>query len=443
MGLASYLTSPDPPAVVTDWHATEPWVRYGMRTVVYLCGGLLVGSMLFSVSGAVVTSGIVAVEGDYKTVQHLEGGIVSKIFVHNGDRVQTGDVLVQMDDTQTRASMLATSAKYSEYAIQEARLIAERDLKETFEAPSSIDMTATDNLKLFDAQKALFEARRTAYLGQQSVLKQRITQAESEMTGAKGQLESRNKELTLNELELSNLSPLFDKGFVNMQRIGPLQRENVRIRGDLINLKAQIEKLKSSRAEAEERLSQVDKEYTHQAAEDLQKAQAGLAEQTETRKAVTDKLGRTEIRAPASGIVHAIAVRTEGGVIQPGGVILQIIPEDRKLLVEAKIQPKDIDRVRTGQVATVRFSSFDSHVTPRLEGIVRTVSAAEITDKEGRTYYTTQVEVPPSELKKLDSGHRLVPGMPAEVYLETQSRSILSYFLKPLTDMLAQTFRER
>jgi HlyD family secretion protein len=339
--------------------------------------------------------------------------------------------------------MLATSAKYSEYAIQEARLIAERDLKETFDAPSSIDMTASDNVKLFDAQKALFEARRTAYLGQQNVLKQRITQAESETTGAKGQLESRNKELTLNELELSNLSPLFDKGFVNMQRIGPLQRENVRIRGDLINLKAQIEKLKSSRTEAEERLSQVDKEYTQQAAEDLQKVQAGLAEQTETSKAVSDKLGRTEIRAPASGIVHAITVRTEGGVIQPGGVILQIIPEDRKLLVEAKIQPKDIDRVRTGQVATVRFSSFDSHVTPRLEGIVRTVSAAEITDKEGRTFYTTQVEVPPSELMKLDSAHRLVPGMPAEVYLETQSRSILSYFLKPLTDMLAQTFRER
>lgn len=443
MNLSSYLNPAPALDATTDWHATEPWVRYGMRTVVYLCGGLLIASMLFSVSGAVVTGGTVAIEGDYKTVQHLEGGIVSKILVRNGDRVAAGDVVVQLDDTQFRASMQATSAKFSDYAIQEARLIAERDLKEKFDAPSSVDLTSPENVKLLDAQKALFEARRTAYLGQLKVLNQRITQTESELTGANGQLESRNKELTLNELELSNVRPLFEKGFVNMQRIGPLQRENVRIRGDLINLKAQIAKLKSGRTEAEARLAQVDKEYTQQAAEELQKVQAGLAEQTEQRKAISDKLARTEIRAPTAGIVHAIAVHTEGGVIQPGSALLQIIPEDQKLLVEAKIQPKDIDRVRSGQTATVRFSSFDSHVTPRLEGFVRKVSAAEITDKEGKTFYTTQVEVPPSELQKLDAGHRLVPGMPAEVYLETQSRSILSYFLKPLTDMLAQTFRER
>lgn len=443
MNLSTFLGTTPAPDAATDWHATEPWVRYGMRTVTYLCGGLLAASILFSVSGAVVTGGTVSVEGDYKTVQHLEGGIVSKILVRNGDRVASGDVVVQLDDTQFRASMQATSAKFSEFSIQEARLIAERDLKESFDAPSSIDMTTSENIKLFDAQKALFDARRTAYTGQLSVLNQRITQTESELVGANGQLESRNKELTLNELELSNVRPLFEKGFVNMQRIGPLQRENVRIRGDLINLKAQIAKLKSGRTEAEARLSQVDKEYKQQAAEDLQKAQAGLAEQTEQRKAISDKLARMEIRAPAAGLVHALAIHTEGGVIQPGSALLQIIPEDRKLLVEAKIQPKDIDRVRTGQLATVRFSSFDSHITPRLEGIVRKVSAAEITDKEGKTFYTTQIEVPPTELLKLDAGHRLVPGMPAEVYLETQSRSILSYFLKPLTDMLAQTFRER
>lgn len=441
--LTSLLNAAPVPETATDWHATEPWVRYGMRTVIYLCGGLLIASILFSISGAVVTAGTVSVEGDYKTVQHLEGGIVSKILVRNGDRVAAGDVVLRLDDTQFRASMQATSAKFAEYAIQEARLIAERDLKETFDAPNSVDMGLPENVKVLEAQKALFDARRTAYLGQQKVLNERITQTESELTGANGQLESRNKELTLNELELSNVRPLFEKGFVNMQRIGPLQRENVRIRGDLINLKAQISKLTAGRSEAEARLSQVDKEYTQQAAEELQKVQAGLAEQTEQRKVISDKLARTEIRAPVPGIVHAISVHTEGGVIQPGNALLQIIPEDQRLLIEAKVLPKDIDRVRSGQHATVRFSSFDSHVTPRLEGLVRKVSAAEITDKEGKTFYTTQVEIPQSELQKLDAGHRLVPGMPAEVYLETQSRSILSYFLKPLTDMLAQTFRER
>ncbi|MEQ1669413.1 MAG: HlyD family type I secretion periplasmic adaptor subunit [Hyphomicrobium sp.] len=443
MKLLSFFSAAATPADVnTDWHATEPWVRYGMRTVTYLCGGMLLGSLLFSVSGAVVTGGTVSVEGEYKTVQHLEGGIVSKILVHNGDRVKDGDVLVHLDDTQARASMAATNAKFSEYAIQEARLVAERDRKEAFEPPASIDLTAPETVKLLSAQKALFDARRTAYIGQQKVLNQRITQTESEMSGALGQHESRTKELGLNELELSNVKPLFDKGFVNMQRIGPLQRENVRIRGDLINLKAQLAKLKSAHTEAEARLAQVDKEYTQQAAEELQKVQAALAEQTETRKAISDKLARTDIRAPSGGIVHALAVHTEGGVIPPGSTLLQIIPEDRKLLVEAKITPQDIDKVRTGQPASVRFSSFDSHTTPRLSGTVKSVSAAEIVDKDGKAFFTTQVEVPPSELLKLQTGHRLVPGMPAEVYLETQSRSILSYFLKPLTDMLARTFRE-
>ena len=431
-----------PSATDNDWHATEPWVRYGMHTVIYLCGGLMAGSMLFSVSGAVVTSGTVAVEGDYKSVQHLEGGIVSKILVHNGDRVKNGDILVHLDDTQARANMAATSGKFAEYAIQEARFIAERDRKDHFDAPLALDMTTPEASKLFEAQKALFETRRTAYLGQQKVLNQRIAQTESDLTGSVGQLESRNKELGLNELELSNVKPLFEKGFVNMQRIGPLERENVRIRGDISNLKAQITKLKAARSEAEARLAQAEKEYSQQAAEDLQKAQAGLAEQTETRKAISDRLARTDIRAPASGVIHALAVHTEGGVIPPGGTILQIIPEDRKLLIEAKITPHDIDKVHPGQAAAVRFSSFDSHSTPRLTGVVLKVSAAEINDKEGKSYFTSEVEVPPSELMKLDSGQHLIPGMPAEVYLATQSRSILSYFLKPLTDMMARTFRE-
>jgi HlyD family secretion protein len=432
------------PAVqASDWHATEPWVRFGMRTVVYLCGGLLLASLLLSVSGAVVTSGTVSVEGEYQSVQHLEGGIVSKILVQNGDRVNAGDVLLRVEDTQARANLAATNAKFAEFAVQEARLIAERDRKDHFDPPASIDLSQDDNDKLVAAQKALFEARRTTYLGQQKVLNQKIAQAESELAGAVDQLASRNKELELNEKELSTVKPLYDKGFVNQQRIGPLERESVRIRGDISNLKADVAKLKSARSEAEARLAQADKEYTQQAAEDLQKVQTGLSEQTETRKALADKLAHTEIRAPASGLVHALAVHTEGGVIQPGGTVLQIIPENRKLMIEAKITPHDIDKVHPGQDATVRFSSFDSHLTPRLHGMVKKVSAAEIADKEGKTFFTTEIEVPPAELTKLEAGQHLIPGMPAEVYLATQSRSILSYFLKPLTDMLARTFRER
>lgn len=443
MKVLSFLAAAaQPKGAANDWHSTEPWVRFGMRTVTYMCGGLLACSLLFSVSGAVVTAGTVAVEGEYKTVQHLEGGIVRKILVRNGDRVKAGDVLVRLDDTQARASMTATNGKFADYAMQEARLIAMRDRADRFEPPASVDLSTPENIKLLDAQKALFEARRTTYLGQSKVLTQRIAQTESELVGATAQLDTRGKELKLNDAELANVKPLFEKGFVNMQRIAPLERENVRLRGDVVNLKAQIAKLKSARTEAEARLAQADKEYSQQAADELQKVQAALAEQTETRKALTDRLQRTEIKSPADGIVHALAVHTEGGVLQPGGTALQIIPEDRKLVIDAKIAPRDIDKVHANQTASVRFSAFDSHTTPRLSANVKTVSAAEVVDKDGKSFFTAVIEVPPTELTKLESGHRLVPGMPAEVYLETQSRSILSYFLKPLSDMLARTFRE-
>ena len=160
MKLLSFLREATAPAANTDWHSTEPWVRFGTRTVTQLCGGLLIGSMLFSISGAVVATGTVSVEGDYKTVQHLEGGIVSKILVHNGDRVKEGQILVQLEDVQARATMSSTSTKFSDYSIQEARLIAERDRKEDFSPPATIDIRLEDNIKILAAQKSLFETKR-------------------------------------------------------------------------------------------------------------------------------------------------------------------------------------------------------------------------------------------------------------------------------------------
>lgn len=430
------------PAAV-DWHATEPWVRFGNHTVFLLLGGLLLSSTLFSINGAVVASGTVSVEGEYQTVQHLEGGIISKILVRNGDHVKKDQVLIQLEDAQAEASMSVTSAKVIDYSIQEARLIAERDRKETFALPANLKLDDGDNRKIFEAQKQLFDARRTSYLGQRKVLTQKIIQADSELAGGESQMKARIREHDLNTKELETVRPLFEKGYVNQQRIGPLEREASRLVGEIGNLKAEMAKTKSARAEAEARLAQADKEYTQQAAEDLQKVQASLGEQREALKSSSDKVQRTELKAPASGVIHNMAVHTVGGVIQPGGTLLQIIPDDREFVIDAKIQPRDIESVHSGQPASVRFSSFDSHTTPKLNGLVRRVSAAEIADKDGKTYFTAEVTVPKSEIARLEQGQRLVPGMPAEVYMQTHERSILSYFLKPLGDMMANTFRER
>jgi HlyD family secretion protein len=195
-------------------------------------------------------------------------------------------------------------------------------------------------------------------------------------------------------------------------------------------------------AETELRVAQADKEYMQEVADELRKAQAGLAEQEETLKAHTDRVARTSVRAPRDGYVHALAVHTEGGVVTPASTIVQIIPDQKRLVVDGQLAPQDIDKVRAGQKSFVMFPAFNARQTPRLEGNVIKVSPAEIKDQQGRTYFTVQVAVSPDELKKLPEGHSLMPGMPAELFIETTPRSILSYFLKPLTDAMTRSLRE-
>lgn len=436
------ILSPIRADAAADWHSTEPWVSFGMKVVALLFIALGVAALL-PINGAVVSSGTVSIEGEYKSVQHLEGGIVAEILVRNGDTVKAGDILVRLDNTQALATFTAMSAKVADHAIQEARLIAERDRKESFALPEDIDGNVPATAATFAAQKLLFDTRRAAYLGQLKMLNQRLSQTESELKGTSAQLEARIKERKLNAKELATVMPLYEKGYVNQQRIGPLQREEARLDGDIGNLQSAITKLKAARAEAEARLSQADKEYSQQAADDLEKIQGLLAEERETLKSASDRSQRTLIRAPVGGVVHALAVNTVGGVIQPGGAVAQIVPIGNELIVTAKYQPRDADNVHIGQTAAVRFMAFDSHTTPRLQGKVRRVSAAELTDKDGHTFFKAEVEVPLSEVAKLGPTHRLVPGMPAEVYLELPARTVLSYFLKPFTDMMARAFRER
>lgn len=446
MGLSSLLRIFSPAPVETgaasDWHSTEPWVTFGMR-VVTLLAIAIAGAAMMPINGAVVATGTVSVEGEYKAVQHLEGGIVSEILVKNGDTVKQGDLLVRLDGTQARASMSAISSKVAEHSIQEARLLAERDRKESFALPEGLDASDPAVAATFAAQKMLFDTRRAAYLGQLKMLNQRLSQSESELKGIEPQLQARVKERALNAKELATVMPLFEKGYVNQQRVGPLQREEARLDGEIGNLKSGTQKLKAARAEAEARLSQADKEYSQQAADDLEKVQGQLSEERESLKAANDKAARTEIRAPVDGVVHALIVHTVGGVVQPGGAVLQLVPSGTELIVSAKFQPRDVDNVRIGQGAAVRFQAFDSHTTPRLEGKVRRVSAAELTDKQGNPFFTADIEVPASEVARLGTEHRLVPGMPAEVYIELSARTVLSYFMKPFTDMMARAFRER
>ena len=428
------------------WHTTAPWVRLGTR----VCIGLVVGVLLFgaivSINGAVVASGTVTVENNYKTVQHLDGGVVGKIHVRDGRRVDAGEILVTLDDTTDRANLAIIQSRINEHLIQLARLEAERDGKTSFELPKKIDngtKHANDGLAaIVDTQRALFEARRQSRTAEQSVLDERITQLTAHLNGLVVQLAARRKELKVAQQDLAAVRKLFERGYANRQRLSAIERDVARLEGDVGALDSERERTAGSLSEAKLRRSQSDKSFAEKVVDELQKVKAGLRELEETRIKLEDKLNRSTIRAPVAGRVHALQIHTEGGVIQPAKPILTVIPDGERLIIEAHVRPDQIDRVKQGSEAAIRFPAFNARTTPRLDGRVTSVSPAQINNEQGKPYFTALVEIPAAELSKISSRHRLVPGMPAEVYIQTGSRSILSYFLKPLVDAMMPAFRE-
>ena len=438
-------SAPSLEAIADLWPSTEPWIAYGRMVLI----GLAIVTVMFgfvSISGAVVASGIVTVESSTKTVQHLDGGIVQRIFVKNGDVVKEGDILVKLDDTQVRANVSVSRGRTLDALTQRLRLEAERDGKSTFLLPDELTSQQSDaqSIRMFEAQHALFIARRTGRHGEQGVLKQRIEQLRNDLGGMQQQLESRQRELDLTSRELKNVLPLFEKGFINQARLGPLQRDQARLTGEVGRLLTDVEKAKSAMTEASLKLAQSDKDFNSQVADELRKTLSQFTEANETLAGLEDKLARTEIRAPRPGRINALAVSSEGGVIAPGSAIAQVVPDDEKLIIEARIQPTDIDKVRGGLNAVIKFPAFNAKTTPRLDGLVTVVSPATLKDQDqqNKPYYLVQVELPAEELAKLGRDHKLVPGMPAEVYIETQSRSILSYVVKPVADLISHLGRD-
>ncbi len=437
--------TPALPPTLDVWHSTAPWIR-SSKMALGIASAVLLAFSLISISGAVVTSGTVSVENNYKTIQHLDGGIVGKILVKNGDRVREGDVLIRLDDTQIKATLGITKGRLNDALIQRARLEAERDLASQFKLPEGqqVELSDPQVMRMADAQRALFEARRTTRKGEQSVLSEKRDQIRSEINSLEFQLAARRRELDINDRELKNVLPLFERGFVNQQRLGPIQKDQARLEGEVGRIAGDIARAKSGLAEAELKLAQNDKEFISQVVDELRKVQSQIGEASEQATALQDKLARAEIRAPRTGRMHALAVTTEGGVITPASAIGQVIPDGEKLIVEVKLQPQDIDKVRGGLTASVRFPAFNAKTTPKVEGLVTVVSPAQINDPQGqgKSYFTAQIELPSSELAKLPKEHQLIPGMPAEVFIETSSRSIMSYIIKPLIDTFSHVGRD-
>jgi HlyD family secretion protein len=407
-----------------------------------LAGGWTV---LMPLAGAVVVPGNLVVQSNVKTIQHPTGGVVAEIAVRNGMRVGVGDLLMRLDPTQAQASLQMVSKQLDELRARIARLVAERDGLSQLNVPAQLAARAGgDTVKtLLASEEALFKARANARRSQIDLLQSRISQLGEEIAGLDAQVDSKSKQLELIAGELSGVQDLYDKRLVPLTRLTSLQRESARIEGERGQLMSAIAETKSKIGEAQLQIVRIDQDFRTDVVKELGETQGKEAELVERGVAAKDLLDRIEIRAPTSGVIHQLSAHTIGGVIRAGDAIMEIVPDSDDLQIEARLQPTDIDQVRVGQKAFVRFSAFNQRTTPQLNGVVSYVSADTSHDQQtNASYFTVRLTLAEDERHRL-AGLQLVSGMPAEVFMQTGSRTMMSYLLKPITDQLQRAFVER
>jgi len=437
--------SPDDSLTVRARWSFERELRRGLR--VLLVATLLGGGWLVFVplAGAVVVPGNLVVQSNVKSIQHPTGGVVAEIKVQNGAHVQAGDLLIRLDATQAQTSLQVVSKQLDEVRAKLARLSAERDGLDHFEMPRQLAARATDEnvASVLASEETLFKARFTARQSQKDLLQSKISQLTQEISGLEAQITSKAKQLELIQGELTGVQDLYDKRLVPLTRLTALQRESARIEGERGQLESTIAETKSKIGEAQLQIVRTEQDFRTEVVKDLGEAQAKEAELSERGVAARDLLDRIEIRSPTSGLINQLSAHTIGGVIRAGDTIMDIVPDSDDLQIEARLQPQDIDQVRTGQTAFVRLSAFDRQTTPQLAGQVSYVSADTSKDQQSNSsYFTVRVLLPEEERRRL-AGQQLVPGMPAEVFMQTGSRTMMSYLFKPIIDQMRRAFVER
>lgn len=425
--------------------AFEGELKIGLRVLVIGVGIVGGWACFVPLSGAVIVLGTLVVESDLKKIQHPAGGVVASIPVRDGMHVREGDVLLRLDETQLRANAQVLTQQLDQTRVRLARLMAERDGLDQPQLPHEMASRSGDNDigRLWASEISLFNSRTLARRTAKDLLRSHIGQLGEQISGLDAQVKSKAAQHELISGELEGVEGLYQKGLVPLTRKTSLQREAARLDGERGQVVAAIAEAKSKISEAELQVIKVDHDFRNEVTKDIREAQDKEAELVEKSTAAQDLLRRVDLRAPTNGIVHQLSVHTVGGVITPGEVVMEIVPESDDLQIEARLPPQEVDHVRNGQRAYIRFSAFNQRTTPQLEGLVSYVSADLNHDRQKNpnagTYYTVRVTLPPSERRRL-GGLELVSGMPVEVFLQTGSRTMMSYLLKPITDQLLRTF---
>ncbi|MEO1040267.1 MAG: HlyD family type I secretion periplasmic adaptor subunit [Pseudomonadota bacterium] len=403
------------------------------------------------ISGGATAPGRISPEGSRRIIQHLEGGIINEIAVRDGDRVAAGDTLIVLQGTQAQAGFDLLANQRLRNRARLARLRSEQAGYADPVFPDDLLRAAEtdpDAAELLDSQREQFRQRRDLHENRKAVYVQRAGQLRAEIAGLEEQILNQNERLRLIESEIDAIRTLVEDGLAPRPRLLALQREQASIREQRAANRAAIARAGQSIGESEVQSLALDAQRLDEISNDLEEAQAELGDIAERLRASEDVLNRTEIIAPIAGAVVNLRFRTIGGVISPGEPILDLVPEDEALIIDARLSPVDVDLVTLGQAAAVHLSALPQSNLPRIEGEVVSISADALTDEAtGEPYYNVRVRVDPDVLEEIsarlgEEPLRLTPGMPADVLIVTGERTVVDYLTEPLRDSLRNALRE-
>lgn len=420
--------------------------RVGFALILVFIGGFVAWGLTVPLAGGAVATGVISPDGSRRTVQHLEGGIIASLAVRDGDKVSVGQPLVTLESLQARTVFNALLNQHHTLVATQARLRAEQAGRAEVEFPAEVQAAARSDAELgtiLEGQRSMFATRRAAHESRREVLRQKIEQSHQQIRALEAQVASAARQVSLVADELQGKEQLLQRGLVPRPEVLRLQRVQAEIQGRWGEHTGMIARTRQLIGETEMQILAADAERADKIAEQLDKVRVELASVTERLQSSRDVLARTAITAPVSGRVVDLRFKTVEGVIRGGEPILDIVPDEEMLLIDARVLPNDIDVVHAGLAAEVRLTAYSSRGLPRITGHVRTVSADRLVEQAGsQPYYLARVEVAREELEKLGSAVQLMPGMSAEVLIIRKERTMVDYLLEPLREAFRRSFRE-
>lgn len=416
----------------------------GLTALVVLIAGFGVWAVSAPIAGALITSGQIEVDRNRQVVQHPDGGVVIAIAVDEGDVVQMGDLLFQLDPAISQSELAVVEGQLFEVLARQARLTAERDDASTLTFSPTLSQETSQHIRaLMDGQERLFKARLAAEESAVTQLTLQIAQIADQLDGITAQQVAWTTQRQLIAQELDDQQILLDRGLAQASRVLALQREAASMAGSVGALTAQAAQASERMTELELQKHALGATRRTEAITRLRDLQINVLELTERRRALRRQLDQLDIRAPVAGIVYGLRVFAPQSVIRPADPMLYIIPQDRPLVIATSIAIADVDKTFVGQNVTLRFPAFDQRQTPELQGRVTLVSADAFEDQtSGTAFYRAEIMLNENQMDRLPPMTTLIPGMPVEVFIRTADRRPIDFLTKPFTDYFTKAFRE-